>query len=96
MITAQEARTNSENLDTSAYLDDLDKWITKASLLRASILAFRRDHIKLFEKPYSEIGSPNARPAMRKVTEQLVSFGYTISYKQPLSQMDTESVEILW
>lgn len=89
MITAQEARTNSENLDTSAYLDDLDKWITKASL-------DGRDYIKLFEKPYSEIGSPNARPAMRKVTEQLVSFGYTISYKQPLSQMDTESVEILW
>lgn len=89
MITAQEARTNSENLDTSAYLDDLDKWITKASLEG-------RDHIKLFKKPYSEIGSPNARPVMRNVTEQLVSFGYTISYKQPLSQMDTESVEILW
>lgn len=32
MITAQQARKNSENLDTSAYLDDLDKWITKASL----------------------------------------------------------------
>ena len=43
MITAQEARTNSENLDTSAYLDDLDKWITKASL-------DGRDHIKLFKK----------------------------------------------
>ena len=48
MITAQEARTNSENLDTSVYLDDLDKWITKASL-------DGRDHIKLFKKPYSEI-----------------------------------------
>ena len=33
---------------------------------------------------------------MRKVTEQLVSFGYKIKYNQPLSQMDTESVEILW
>lgn len=42
MITAQEARTNSESLDTSAYLDDLDKWITKASL-------DGRDHIKLFK-----------------------------------------------
>lgn len=89
MITAQEARTNSETLDISEYTFNLDKWITKASLEG-------RDHIKLFEKPYSEIGSPNARPVMRKVTEQLVSFGYTISYKQPLSQMDTESVEILW
>lgn len=89
MITAQEARTNSETLDTSEYIFDLDKWITKASLEG-------RDHIKLFEKPYSEIGSPNARPVMRKVTEQLVSFGYKIKYNQPLSQMDTESVEILW
>lgn len=89
MITAQEARTNSETLDTSEYIFDLDKWITKASLEG-------RDHIKLFEKPYSEIGSPNARPVMRKVTEQLVSFGYRIKYNQPLSQMDTESVEILW
>lgn len=89
MITAQEARTNSETLDISKYTFDLDKWITKASLEG-------RDHIKLFEKPYSEIGSPNARPVMRKVTEQLVSFGYRIKYNQPLSQMDTESVEILW
>lgn len=89
MITAQEARTNSETLDTSEYIFDLDKWITKASLEG-------RDHIKLFNKPYSEIGSPNARPVMRKVTEQLVSFGYKIKYNQPLSQMDTESVEILW
>lgn len=89
MITAQEARTNSETLDTSEYIFDLDKWITKASLEG-------RDHIKLFKKPYSEIGSPNARPVMRKVTEQLVSFGYKIKYNQPLSQMDTESVEILW
>ena len=89
MITAQEARTNSETLDTSEYIFDLDKWITKASLEG-------RDHIKLFKKPYSEIGSPNARPVMRKVTEQLVSFGYRIKYNQPLSQMDTESVEILW
>lgn len=89
MITAQEARTNSETLDISEYTFDLDKWITKASLEG-------RDHIKLFEKPYSEIGSPNARPVMRKVTEQLVSFGYRIKYNQPLSQMDTESVEILW
>lgn len=89
MITAQEARTNSETLDISEYTFNLDKWITKASLEG-------RDHIKLFEKPYSEIGSPNARPVMRKVTEQLVSFGYRIKYNQPLSQMDTESVEILW
>lgn len=89
MITAQEARTNSETLDTSEYIFDLDKWITKASLEG-------RDHIKLFNKPYSEIGSPNARPVMRKVTEQLVSFGYKIKYNQPLSQMDSESVEILW
>lgn len=89
MITAQEARTNSETLDTSEYIFDLDKWITKASLEG-------RDHIKLFKKPYSEIGSPNARPVMRKVTEQLVLFGYKIKYNQPLSQMDTESVEILW
>lgn len=89
MITAQEARTNSETLDISEYTFNLDKWITKASLEG-------RDHIKLFEKPYSEIGSPNARPVMRKVTEQLVSFGYRITYNQPLSQMDTESVEILW
>ncbi|EFV8898902.1 hypothetical protein DM141_20370 [Shigella sonnei] len=89
MITAQEARTNSETLDTSEYLVDLDKWITKASLEG-------RDHIKLFKKPYSEIGSPNARPVMRKVTEQLVSFGYKIKYNPPLSQMDTESVQILW
>lgn len=89
MITAQEARTNSETLDISEYTFHLDKWITKASLEG-------RDHIKLFEKPYSEIGSPNARPVMRKVTEQLVSFGYKIKYNLPLSQMDTESVEILW
>lgn len=89
MITAQEARTNSETLDTSEYIFDLDKWITKASLEG-------RDYIKLFKKPYSEIGSPNARPVMRKVTEQLVSFGYKIKYNPPLSQMDTESVEILW
>lgn len=89
MITAQEARTNSETLDTSEYIFDLDKWITKASLEG-------RDHIKLFKKPYSEIGSPNARPVMRKVTEQLVLFGYKIKYNPPLSQMDTESVEILW
>lgn len=89
MITAQEARTNSETLDTSEYIFDLDKWITKASLEG-------RDHIKLFKKPYSEIGSPNARPVMRNVTEQLVSFGYKIKYNPPLSQMDTESVEILW
>lgn len=89
MITAQEARTNSETLDTSEYLVDLDKWITKASLEG-------RDHIKLFKKPYSEIGSPNARPVMRKVTEQLVSFGYKIKYNPPLSQLDTESVQILW
>lgn len=89
MITAQEARTNSETLDISEYTFDLDKWITKASLEG-------RDHIKLFKKPYSEIGSPNARPVMRKLTEQLVSFGYRIKYNQPSSQMDTESVEILW
>lgn len=89
MITAQQARKNSENLDITEYIYDLDKWITKASLEG-------RDCIKLFQKPYSEIGSPNARPVMRKVTEQLVSFGYKIKYNQPLSRMDTESVEILW
>lgn len=89
MITAQEARANSETLDISKYTFDLDKWITNASLEG-------RNYIKLFEKPYSEIGSPNARPAMRKVTEQLVSLGYRIEYNQPLSQTDTESVEILW
>ena len=65
MITAQEARTNSETLDTSEYIFDLDKWITKASLEG-------RDHIKLFKKPYSEIGSPNARPVMRKVDRKSV------------------------
>ena len=89
MITAQEARTNSESLDITEYTNYLHNCITKASMEGA-------DHIKLFHCPYNEIGSPNGRPAMRKVTEKLVSFGYKIKYNQALSQLDSASVEISW
>jgi len=89
MITAQEARTNSESLDITEYTNYLHNCITKASTEGA-------DHIKLIHRPYNEIGSPNARPAMRKITEKLVSLGYKIKYNKAVSQLDTASVEISW
>ena len=45
MITAQEARTNSETLDISKYTFDLDIWITKASLEGRIILNYLKSLI---------------------------------------------------
>lgn len=89
MITAKEARKNSESINIDEYITYLDRKITEASRMG-------RDHITITNQPYCHIGSGSAGPAMKRVQEQLTIAGFVIEHKPALHQLDNAVVKISW